>query len=286
MLCQPKLYICASCIGELCLAADRPCALVFLLTLSTEKVTGLIWQKPIWKTWQGSNAVHSSSSEHVKLSVDFISQVAPICIQVSVERCMCVWLAYLPEHVSPCVPSDYTSCLRLASCVCRRWTSTTRLPSRNSTTFTAAVNLSSTGEGNESSRKLLFFFIWRVKLCCIWSKMVITCHFVSASLKRTTDIMFGGKQVVVCGYGEVNHSFIKKNKPPFRWNEFIESSRPFQCTVLWSLGGERLLHCSQSSRSHCVHHRNWPHLCSAGMVSCCSLPFNTAHLCLVSCHVK
>lgn len=30
---------------------------------------------------------------------------------------------------------------------------------------------------------------------------------VSASLKRTTDIMFGGKQVVVCGYGEVNHYF-------------------------------------------------------------------------------
>lgn len=23
------------------------------------------------------------------------------------------------------------------------------------------------------------------------------------SLKRTTDIMFGGKQVIVCGYGEV-----------------------------------------------------------------------------------
>lgn len=31
---------------------------------------------------------------------------------------------------------------------------------------------------------------------------------VSASLKRTTDIMFGGKQVVVCGYGEVNCSLI------------------------------------------------------------------------------
>lgn len=28
----------------------------------------------------------------------------------------------------------------------------------------------------------------------------------SISLKRTTDIMFGGKQVVVCGYGEVSHS--------------------------------------------------------------------------------
>lgn len=24
------------------------------------------------------------------------------------------------------------------------------------------------------------------------------------SLKRTTDVMFGGKQVLVCGYGEVN----------------------------------------------------------------------------------
>lgn len=25
----------------------------------------------------------------------------------------------------------------------------------------------------------------------------------TSSLKRTTDVMFGGKQVVVCGYGEV-----------------------------------------------------------------------------------
>lgn len=33
---------------------------------------------------------------------------------------------------------------------------------------------------------------------------------VSDSLKRTTDIMFGGKQVVVCGYGEVNHCLILK----------------------------------------------------------------------------
>lgn len=28
--------------------------------------------------------------------------------------------------------------------------------------------------------------------------------FLSYSLKRTTDVMFGGKQVVVCGYGEVS----------------------------------------------------------------------------------
>lgn len=28
------------------------------------------------------------------------------------------------------------------------------------------------------------------------------------SLKRTTDVMFGGKQVVVCGYGEVGWIFL------------------------------------------------------------------------------
>ena len=27
------------------------------------------------------------------------------------------------------------------------------------------------------------------------------------SLKRTTDVMFGGKQVLVCGYGEVRFVF-------------------------------------------------------------------------------
>lgn len=43
-----------------------------------------------------------------------------------------------------------------------------------------------------------------------WSRWIKVCVivFVSASLKRTTDIMFGGKQVVVCGYGEVTHSLI------------------------------------------------------------------------------
>lgn len=31
--------------------------------------------------------------------------------------------------------------------------------------------------------------------------------FLFLSLKRTTDMMFGGKQVVVCGYGEVSQTF-------------------------------------------------------------------------------
>lgn len=32
---------------------------------------------------------------------------------------------------------------------------------------------------------------------------VLTAFSFFPSLKRTTDMMFGGKQVVVCGYGEV-----------------------------------------------------------------------------------
>lgn len=38
--------------------------------------------------------------------------------------------------------------------------------------------------------------------------------FFPLSLKRTTDMMFGGKQVVVCGYGEVR-GFHFPNFPPF-----------------------------------------------------------------------
>lgn len=34
------------------------------------------------------------------------------------------------------------------------------------------------------------------------------------SLKRTTDVMFGGKQVVVCGYGEVTS---RAAVPVFSW---------------------------------------------------------------------
>lgn len=41
---------------------------------------------------------------------------------------------------------------------------------------------------------------------------------LSPSLKRTTDVMFGGKQVVVCGYGEV--SFLSGR----RWS--CESASP------------------------------------------------------------
>lgn len=100
-----------------------------------------------------------TAAGHVQLSMESISQTLRkveghtgsqlkfVCEHVHV----CVVCAYLPEHVPPpplCVLSDCTSCLRLASCVSLPWMWTTRLPSRNSTTFTAAVNLSWMGEEN------------------------------------------------------------------------------------------------------------------------------------------
>lgn len=42
----------------------------------------------------------------------------------------------------------------------------------------------------------------RKKNLCHWEKE--KKNLFSFSLKRTTDVMFGGKQVVVCGYGEVS----------------------------------------------------------------------------------
>ncbi len=42
-------------------------------------------------------------------------------------------------------------------------------------------------------------FSVRLELCGFTEHVCVLC----SSLKRTTDVMFGGKQVVVCGYGEV-----------------------------------------------------------------------------------
>ncbi len=45
-------------------------------------------------------------------------------------------------------------------------------------------------------------------------KSIITVDFLFlVSLKRTTDVMFGGKQVVVCGYGEVSKHLRLCKKP-------------------------------------------------------------------------
>lgn len=46
--------------------------------------------------------------------------------------------------------------------------------------------------------------IWYSQLQTILKvKHCLILIFLNPSLKRTTDMMFGGKQVVLCGYGEV-----------------------------------------------------------------------------------
>lgn len=52
--------------------------------------------------------------------------------------------------------------------------------------------------------------------CCVSAltaqHITVICIFSILSLKRTTDVMFGGKQVVVCGYGEVSqHQLILRH---------------------------------------------------------------------------
>ena len=36
---------------------------------------------------------------------------------------------------------------------------------------------------------------------CLW--LHVAPPVIGCRLKRTTDVMFGGKQVLICGYGEV-----------------------------------------------------------------------------------
>lgn len=38
----------------------------------------------------------------------------------------------------------------------------------------------------------------------LYSRQLKSLLLFYSRLKRTTDVMFGGKQVVVCGYGEVS----------------------------------------------------------------------------------
>lgn len=52
----------------------------------------------------------------------------------------------------------------------------------------------------------LFCFMWNYYCSgCSETTQTVSISLLFRSLKRTTDIMFGGKQVVVCGYGEVHH---------------------------------------------------------------------------------
>ncbi len=50
----------------------------------------------------------------------------------------------------------------------------------------------------EITMQVFFHYIYSIYMI----KPTLSCSY-SLSLKKTADIMFGGKQVAVCGYGEV-----------------------------------------------------------------------------------
>lgn len=99
---------------------------------------------------------------------------------------------------------DYISCQKQENCPFPRWMWTIVWPKRNSIISTVVARVSLTGElcrllrGNDlecSECDACHFSIYQLSLSVI--------DFIVCSLKRSTDIMFGGKQVVICGYGEV-----------------------------------------------------------------------------------
>lgn len=101
--------------------------------------------------------------------------------------CTCVLCVDLPEHVSPRVLSDCTSCLRPASCVSQQWMWMIRLPSRSSTTFTAAANQSWMGERFNSFHQ---FDISRKQWECFTSVVIIQIIVWSWKLNRSMMIRF------------------------------------------------------------------------------------------------
>lgn len=114
-----------------------------------------------------------------------------------------------------------------------------------------------------------------------WQHITVICLFSIFRLKRTTDVMFGGKQVVVCGYGEVSqHQLIlrrvAKAQNFLSWTLAICMSH-LQCLNMQYylyVGGQGLLLCSESFGSHCVCNGDRPYLCSPGLVryTQCFLP--------------
>lgn len=83
------------------------------------------------------------------------------------------------------------NCRRLASCAFLPWMWTTLWPSRSLTTFTVARSPYWMGKEWRCDHKHVGWFALQ------WPELT------SSRLKRATNVMFGGKQVVVCGYGEV-----------------------------------------------------------------------------------
>lgn len=89
----------------------------------------------------------------------------------------------------------------------------------------------------------------------------------TCSLKRTTDVMFGGKQVVVCGYGEVERTFLSRSLYELvLYSHMGNILSSYGDIFLSHSGGERLLRRPQSDGLHRLRDRDRPHLCLAGLV--------------------
>lgn len=154
------------------------------------------------------------------------------------------------SRVSLCLrASACTSFQRPANCVSQPSTSTTQWPNRSLTTCTAAGSPSWTGEDACGD-------VEHVKCCDVWQHGP-DCVELAYRLKQTTGVMLGGKQVVVCGYGEVSKHITASAS--FSW-----TTGTWPCFL--SEGRQGLLCCPQSAGLHCLRDRNRSHLCSSGLV--------------------
>lgn len=241
--------------------------------LQTEKVSSLFW---LGSYLRNTGGLDLRSQQLCMYAPGSIKSRSSQCVYV----CVCV---YLPEYAPPlpllCVISDCTSYPRLASCVSPPWMWTTRSPSRSLTTCIAAVSPSWMGkEKSPSTSHFMAYFLFYVRT----NKRVRHC---ACLCQVEEDHRYNVWRQTSCRVwlwrGESFHFKTKdrKKKVLAEFSQVQPTALHALCnrgSVLWRVGGERLLHRSQGPWSHCVHHRDWPYLCPAGLVSHQPLLFRTA----------
>lgn len=245
-----------------------------------EKVSGLIWLEPVWETWLdsrsqqlcmynsqwnqlvGLESKRSHRIEELSLCVDMCmsawtcfshvsSQIVPI-VEGWQAVCPChecerlshqaeVWQPLLlpwiypgwvrrmnhPEKACHCLQTCYCSVKSFCIWVC---------------VDKSVCHCACLCQFEEDHR----YNVWRQTSCRVWLWRGESFF----DLKKRILLLMDGFSQVQQTCLHVLHNYVYTD-----------------CTVLWCVGGERLLHCSKGPRSHCVHHRDRPHLCPAGMVS-------------------
>lgn len=102
----------------------------------------------------------------------------------------CLYVCICPNMFASCGLIGCTSYRKLASCVFLPWTSTTQLPNRNLTTFTAAVNLFWMGEKNNTFSALtVLTWTWvsRHGSLCAW-KICLSLWYCAIILNDATPV--------------------------------------------------------------------------------------------------